>query len=536
MTESRLAWLATFRVVQLVGLGGLFYGLFLMLIAGAEPQQKVPDKVRAARTYPATGKLNLDEAKLNREAIENGLVNGGIVQLERGVYQLDRGLMLDERHSGCTLRGRGPGATRLINAFTPSPYIANCTFSTMPFPTGYNDPWDAVSGNSIHIPEAFTWVDFAYFRPGDVVWTFKWNGYWGGVPMPRARRVVQKVDVQSRSVTLEAPPPQDHNSLKWSRGCPIEDVSEGDTKVTLQSDETNLYTVGQWIYVTAGPSTAHEATGEYRKVVSVEGHDLNVERPLRRAYTGAAAVRGPFVSDVTVEDLTIGNPVNVASNPMVLKFLVNGRFKNVVGGLCNSGAAATCAYLDFDGCEFTSGTGFGLNTSHDVAFRNCKLGTFTAEEACMDITVVDSLVFAVRGIHGIQAGLFCERFQIRNSRIEGFGYPGSGGGNGSPFVMDGRDHVIQNVKVRYTNSTTGSFLSGDNFRIDNLDHDVGVYFINGKGWLITNSKARLWQWLRDGTTGTMYGSEGLRPEKVEGWSIDGRGVNQAESQKKGGGS
>lgn len=462
------------------------------LVVGTPAARQAPQ----GDTWPAPGRDAPDAARKNREAIENGLLNGGTVQLDNGIYFLDRAIKLDERHSRGVLRGRGTG-TVLRNLYTPSPYLDNCTLVAYPLATGYNEPFENVQKDSVRIPEAYPWdanarVDLGNFRPGEVIYSYAWNGYWYDGWMEYTRLVVKSVDAGTRRVVFESGAPSGtEDSLKWCRGHACKDVRAGDTTVELEDlKHLENYRVGQDVYVTSGTGWGHEVTGEYRRVVRIR-EKLHVDRPLGRSYEKACVLKGPFLTDFTVEDLFLDNPVNLQSNPLVWKFTVRCAFRRVLFGDCLSAAFGTSGYVTVDGCDVPGYGGLGVNACHDFFVRGSRLAGLNCEESCDNVSLADCLVMTVNGVHGVQGHLNCSRIEVRNCTVEGFGY-NRGAGNGSPFSFGGKDCRIIDTVVRNTNPTTGSYLWGDNFQIRGLDCDTPVLMTAGTGWRVTNSRAVYW--------------------------------------------
>jgi hypothetical protein len=506
-------------------------GLGLAGLVGQPPTAHRPPP-RAPLAQPVPDRQDFDTARANREAIENGLLGGGTVQLDNGTYFLDRSVKLDQRHSRGTLRGRGVG-TVLRNQYTASPYLDNCTLVAYPEATAYVEPFDGLEEDSVHIPETYPWlagvpVDLSQFREGEVCYALTWNGQWYDDKMEYSRLVISKVDRAARRVYFEQGVPSGtEDMLKWVHGRAVHDVKEGDAFVTpVKESDLDQYRRGMDVYVTSGPEFGMEVTGEFRKVTGKEGKKLLLDRPVGRSYAKASCLLGPWLADFNLEDLALDNPVNLASNPLVLKFAVRCTLRRVACGDCVSIAFGTAGYLNIHDVDAPGFGGMGINACHDVNVRNCRVAGVNFEESCTKVSVADTLVMTVNGVHGVQGHVNCSQIEIRNCRVEGFGYD-RGWGNGSPFSMGGRDCRVIDTVVRNSNPVTGSYLWGDNFQIRGLDSDVGVLMPSGSGWRVANSRAPYW-WPFPTTGGGRYTSvDGEKRGKV--WEGDER--EQADKEK-----
>lgn len=378
------------------------------------------DAPPAARIY--AGEATVAMAKQNREAIEAQLANGGTCFLPAGTVAVDGSPALA---TGCTLAGN-PRGTTLLNV-GPGP-----TVKTFAPGLGYTR-LDDITGP---------------VEEGDWLYRFPY-----GKAKPQLCRVVHA----GGGVVLTEPRGDPNDSfLRFRKAWPCGVPKERTDTVTL-SVPTDGLVVGQWVFVTDGPSVQDAARGEHRRVIGVEGSTVRLDRRLRQSYGPAVLAWIETLENVTVRDLRI----EAQPNGQLVTWAAG--FKGCIGlrlerctfaGACD---VITCGDSFVTDC---SGPALQLNTTVGCRIERCRFGALYCEEATSDIDVTDCEFGAGRAEpQNCVTGYFaCERLRFRNTRVVGAGraeWPPP-----SAFNLSGRDITLVDTEV--TASRGGwTLLGGD---------------------------------------------------------------------------
>jgi hypothetical protein len=301
-----------------------------------------------------------------------------------------------------------------------------------------------------------------------------------------------------------------------TQGTSLGDLSEG-AFLSIGALKPGLY------YITQGKSYLEgnyqsDMTGEFRTALPLGLFD----RPLRRSYLAANrpdgnpayAVPANVVRGLTIQNLTLAQPLNDYACPFLGKYLYDCCFERVGFGLPEErnmlSNLNTSAYVNFIDCQ--TPTRFSFNTSHDCKLVGGRWAGIYGEESCMDCLLADLIAnVSGRPSNGVLWVLGSERLVLRNVRVEGCGHAAIEGGAYMPLNVNGRECVLQDVTVAGSTNINGlswSYLSGDGYTIERLRSDLPVALTGGKGWRLRDCDVAGWD-LRDGTSGTASGCPGV---------------------------
>jgi hypothetical protein len=454
----------------------------------------------------------------NRLQIELGLEGGGRVDLPAGDVWVKDEVRLGPEHSG-RLQGRGRDAT-VLRSLSPT----GRTLLVHGDGIGYThkaEAFDAEGG--VTLQPTNTWgqpFDASQWARGRVCWGWIEDGYiTHPPPQPRRRRVIRTCDAAARWLAFDEPADPELTTFKWCDGVPITGATARSATVWCEAKaDARTLTRNQWVYVSDGPSLANEARGEYARVADTDGLTgaIRLDRPLGRDYAGAALVRVQAVAGLALADLTIAAPLQPNTEPLLAKFCVELTLERVrcgrPGERCPSPALTGCGFVTLTDC-MTLDQPVGLNTCHDVTIRGGQLAGLNFEEGCVDVRVRDTRLVAERGVVGLRAMVGCQRIEIENSRLEGFGHGGA-----LIHLGDVPGATLRNIVTSGNNPHTGSYLAGDGIVIEGLTTDVGLTLVAGRGVLLRDSHAPGWE-LRAGTTGQAVGCT-PRPAAADGWVVE----------------
>jgi hypothetical protein len=408
-------------------------------------------------------------AAANRAELESVLLAGGAMTLDRGAYALDRAGIIDRRGSGLSLAGRGVARTSLKNAFTQSPYPDDATLVLADWSAnGYADSFQYNPAT----PSTITVADATNFAPGRVVFLWKWKGS-GDPPGPTGcvrRRVLA---AGGNAVTLDGPVPPGVNVAKWVAGYYVPDAKPGDVSITLDPS-TPLPTAGQLVLITSGPTTANELPGEVRTVAGNAGSTtITLDRPLLRPHAQAVLVPWPAVRDAEVSDLTVEQPVNMASGTTAL--VVRAGYRLTMNRVAATGLAnlTACAKVATGGCEFRAG--LQVNSSHDCRLDGGSAALVYYEEQCLDHDLVGVSV-GPSAAGGVICSGDCDRVRVRGCYLQGV--------QQVPVSLSGRGHEVTDCTV--LNCGGAVYLAGSNLRVNGLRSNVPVYVKGGFNNVVTN--------------------------------------------------
>lgn len=333
------------------------------------------------------GDATLPMARRNRETIEAQLADGGRCELPAGVVAVDApptftsGCELIGHRSGSVLRNMGQGP--VIKAMAPG--------------LGYTTTQD-ITG-PVEVGE----------------WMFR---YPYGKHEQKPRSVLCRVVQIEPSLQTDPAGESGDSLLRFRRAWPCGTPAEGADKVTLSAPADGIK-VGQWMYVTDGPS-ADAARGEFRRIASIEGMVVRFNEPLRMSYGPAALAWVEPLVGVTLRNVT----VEVQPNEHVVPW--GCMFKGTVGlriERCDFGGA--CDVITSSGAviEDCRGGPLQLNTTTDSRIERCRQACFYAEEECQDIGLRDCVFGHGRAAiqNCITAYFRCRRLHFRNCRIVGAG-------------------------------------------------------------------------------------------------------------------
>ncbi len=381
----------------------------------------------------------------NRAAIEAALRDGGTATLPAGITVVDRAPLIT---SGAKLIGDARGST--LRGLSSSPVLLG-----MAGGMGYTAVTDVAGPVQV----------------GD--WMFRFQfGQWNARPRSTICRVTA---VNATGMVTEPKGQPTDCFLRFRKAWPCGQPKEGDSSVTLAEKSTTIL-VGQWMYVTDGPS-ADAGRGEYRRVVGVEGAVIRLNQPLRMSYGPALLAWTEPLVDVVVKGVRFENAPN--ANPVAW----TGMFKGTVGLRlidCDFGGAnaygGAVDVISSSGAVIEGCTGgpLQLNTATDIRVERCRLPCLYAEEECQDVLVRDC-VFGP-GHHPAQnaftAAFRCRRFAAERVRIETAGraeWPPPGA-----FAVSGSSMSFVDCEVAASRGGASSF-GGDGLVVRGLRSDGGVY-------------------------------------------------------------
>jgi hypothetical protein len=385
-----------------------------------------------------------------RTAIDNGLQNGGTYTLPAGVVEVDRWPTLT---SGCTLKGDPRGTTVMRAAQTP-------TMNSSAPGLGYTNVSD-VSGP---------------LRVGEWVYRFQYAWWWQPDAAKALLCKVSKVTADSYA-TEPAPDPRHNVILRFRQAWPCGSPQENADKVTLTVAPAGL-SVGQWVYVTDGPSVADAARGEYRQIKAINGQVVSLHGRLRQSYGPAVLAWTEPLVGATVTDLRIESPSHGDHVPWsgMVKGCVNFRMERCsFNGMADLICCTDATVVD------CSGPAFQLNTTSGCRMDRCRFGALYMEESASDIDVTNSEFGRGRvDIQNCVTGWFgCDRLRFRNCRIIGAGsevWPPP-----SPFNLGGKDCSLIDIEVAASRGGAATYLSGAGIIVRGWRGDGPVYVLGSKG-------------------------------------------------------
>lgn len=428
-------------------------------------------------------KTDLATAKSNREAIEQALRGGGIVNLPAGLIAVDRAIRLS---SGCTLAGAGP-KTVIRNVATGAPFGDNCTLQIHPqvygdAGIGYADKFTRGSRTRIVFSDA---ASANRYRTGGWLFTFCWNGYTGS---DGPRTWVHRVAARSgNTVTLNVEPQPGADSAVYTNAAVrISGAVEGSAEVRIAAGDLAGFTAGRLVAITAGPLRGNECTGEMRRLLSVSRDRVTLDRPLRSTYPDSislAVLLNP-VENVTVRDLTV-QPFNNQSPPCYFKYASGLTLQRVTteGDI----HAHLCAGVRIHDCQ-VGGTING-NSLRDSLVTGGRCRQVYLEEICADCTFANLLISG-SSIGGIVCpeGSPSERITLRDCIIEQ--------ARDMPILLVGRESVVEGCIVRNSANPVSwvrNNIGGDGTRVSNLTSDLETVIRRGTGVVVENVRSpKLW--------------------------------------------
>lgn len=441
-------------------------GVVLMVVSFALPD--APAKVATPRD--------------NRLAIESALQAGGVYTLPAGVTTVDQAPKLT---TGCTLAG-DPKAGSTLKSLQNAPALA-----------GFAPGMGYASVSDISGP----------VQVGEWMFRFKF-GQWDAKP----RSILCRVTAVTGNGFITNPRGDPGDSfLRFRKAWPCGSPQEGQSGITLLVPSDGM-TVGQWMYVTDGPS-ADAGRGEYRKVVAIDSTRITLDAPLKMSYGPAVLAWTEPLVGITVRDLRAESASSnqVANWVAAFKGTVNLKIER-----CDFGGMADV--ISSSGAVLSNLTGGAVqfNTSTDCRVQDSRVGSIYCEEESQDITVERCLIGHGRYLpqNCVTAFFRVRRLTFRDCRIVGAGsttWPPP-----SAFNLHADDSQIVDCEV--ANSVGAwTYFGGDRLTIHRFRSDGGVDFTGGAGISAAHLRGAYYQF-RDTTNkgNVILDAVNVRPGRT-GW-------------------
>lgn len=405
------------------------------------------------------------QAAANRVLLES---KSGVVVLPPGKIVFDQ---MPRLKSGTTLIGQ---STTLTQSYAGGGFPNNCCLGAAGSGMGHVDFIE-------HRGRAQVWCGAAVnCPPGTLIYLWASTN---STPSP----VREQRTVLARSgnlLRLDGPVDPRANVLKWfTSAAPIADVQEGSASVTVTRGQ---WQAGQSVLVTSGPEIANEAKGELRRIVTVAGQTVTLDRPLRRGYTLAALARVTPVENVTLRDLTIELPVNKQSESLYASLCRNWRIDHCRIGRCALGNGDSIYFSDCD-----IGWVQVAASSHDITFRDCRIQFIGFEEGTHDCEITGCRIGPVTAnMNCVSIRAQCERITVRDSSLLG--------GNAftcSQILMDtpARECVFSGLRM---SGRSPCWLKGDFCRLTGIlsDGDISLTGSNPTRSQVKCANWSVWGW------------------------------------------
>lgn len=415
--------------------------------------------VAALTSGPPSVAAKAATPKDSRLAIEAGLATAGSYTLPAGTTAVDQPPRIGSR---CTLQGDPKSGSTLTIAAAPP------TINAVAPGIGYASPAD-ISG---------------VMQPGDWVYRYTFDWYLDPTAPKPLLCQVAKVAPDGSYATSPASHPRHNAVLRFRRAVPCGQPKEGDSAVSLSNVPTAWVVAGLPVYVTDGPSVADAAKGEHRRIVSVSGNTVRLDRPLRQSYGLAVLAWIEPIEGATVRDLTIDAPSHGAGVVWAAQFKGHTglRIENVV--FRGQVDLTTCGDAVVNN---VTAPALNVNTTTGLVVERCRIGAFYLEEACLDVDAV-GCEFGP-GRHEAQncvTGWFaCERLRFTRCRVVGAGraqWPPP-----SAFHLHGRGMEVVDCEVASSQGGS-SYLGGDGLTVRGLRSDGGVFVVGAAGASVAHAR------------------------------------------------
>lgn len=411
-------------------------------------------------------------AKSNREAIEQGLANGGTANLPAGLISVDRAVRLP---SGCTLAGVVQ-KTVIRNTQTGTPFTSGCTLIIH---SDFNEPGigyadDFTPGKA---KASVVLADASKCAVGSWLFAYKWDGYLTGNPQTTVHQVQAK---SGNTLKLNSAPQSGSNKVAYAtRAVRVSAALEGNAKVKVAAGSLAGFAPGKLVLVTAGPSVGNECVGEVRRLIAVASDALTFDRPLRSSYPYqlSLAVLLTATENVTIRDLSIES-FNGQCPPIFCQYAVGLAMQRVA----SAGQIDLVQCFDARLYDCTGASSLKLNATRDALVSGGRCQNVFIEEACADVEFANLLVSgsSTAGVNAV-AGSPSERITIRDCVVERCA--------DMPIHLVGRECVVDGCIVRNSAnpvSWVNSYIGGDGTRVTNLRSDLPVVFTSGRGLSISS--------------------------------------------------
>lgn len=379
--------------------------------------------------------------KENLQIMEAQLANTNVFELPRGDFRIEGSPKIKSNDRIIA----HDGGSRLINT------LVGPTISSVSDGLGYT--------NIEHIP-------YPLKKGSKVAW-FIYDGYATG----QGSQVQWSEVVSIKSQTeFETNPPKgkQHTAIFCCKNAWYMRSAISGSQFVLVTSPIEGLTVGMWVFITPGPTTANAAWGEHRQIVKIVNQAIYFNQPLHYDHLNSVIADINTISNVTLEGVELiaqpnGHPITWGSmfkghvNLKLIDFKCNGA-TDIITCRDNLILNPNCGPIQY-------------NSTDNSRLLGGNVVSFYAEEM-VDNILVDGVTFGHSISNAVCGWFHVNRLTFNNCLILGAGALV----NGWPayaIVAYGEDHTFNNIRI---DESIGGWCNfgGTNIRINGLITDGAV--------------------------------------------------------------